>query len=218
VSVQQTQASSIRDSVDVRALSEDEQLALKARQDNLDKLLARKQIAKYKIEILFGTQRRINGLTVGVMSFYESGTKLNGGGDEKVYLCPGRRLGKNTCQAPICASHSGFGFRICPVCQSRWTEAETIGELFFKLPMQKWAEATYNLFRDLQFNADIYLKYHPTDIRVTSALEIGKPSQGNLLNKARQDRGKHIYPLRNIIKDSAAGASIDKRFYAFLVA
>ena len=66
------------------------------------------------------------------------------------------------------------------------------------------------LFRELGSNADIYLKFHKTDIRYI-ALERAKGPE-----VARRLKGMHIYALKNIIKDTSSGAALVGRFMAFL--
>ena len=65
-------------------------------------------------------------------------------------------------------------------------------------------------------DADIYLKYHPTDIRYKAALELARNRGGEELAKARKRRGLHIYPLRNIINDTKHGSDLYKRIRIFI--
>jgi hypothetical protein len=49
-------------------------------------------------------------------------------------------------------------------------------------------------------------------------MEVAKGMGGEALNEARAARGLHIYPLKNIIKDTSAGAQLYDRFLAFIKA
>jgi hypothetical protein len=187
----------------------------------LAKLLEDKTVkAKFKIEIMFGKQRSMSNPTPGVMSFWGSGTKLHGGGDEKLYLCPGARLKKNTCEALLLDRYNSGQGIVCPTCGTVWKHEDVIGELFFNMPMRKWADVIYKYYRLCEYNADIYLKHHTSDIRSVSLNQAAKATwQGTkALERVREKRARHIYPLRNIIKDTSAGADLLSRFYAFLVA
>jgi hypothetical protein len=62
------------------------------------------------------------------------------------------------------------------------------------------------------------LKYARDDIRAAAAAEKLKNFQGERVNLARAKRAMSIYPLRNILKDSSAGADLLSRFQAFLLA
>lgn len=201
-------------------LSEAETKAVTEKLAALKKFFGEKVQAKYKIEVQFGKARSTWKPFHGAMSLYLSGTKLNGGGDEKLYLCPREdcygiilpidRVVEETKQGKAIARVP------CPSCQVMWAENALVGELFFNLPAKAWAEAVLKMFARLDHNADIYLKYHPDDIRYKASLELARHTGGEELGKARRQRGLHIYPLKNIIKDSGAGAQLYDRFLAFI--
>lgn len=187
----------------------------------LGKLLEDKTVkARFKIEIMFGKKRSMSLPTVGVMSFWDNGGKLHGGGDGKIYLCPGRRLGRSDCQALLLDHYNSGQGIVCPGCGVVWKHEEVIGELFFNLPMRKWAEVIYTFYRLCEYNADIYLKHAKDDIRSVSMAQVEKATWkgSQVLANTRERRARHIYPLRNIIKDTSAGADLLSRFYAFLTA
>lgn len=201
-------------------LSEAEVKAVTERMASLKKFFGEKVKAQYKIEIQFGKARSSWKPFHGAMSLYLSGTKLNGGGDEKLYLCP-----RDDCSGIILpinrfVEETPQGKAIarvpCPSCQHMWAENSLIGELFFNLTAKKWAEAVLKMFARLEHNADIYLKYHRDDIRYQAAIEMAKQAGGAEIGKARRSRGLHIYPLKNIIKDTGAGAQLYERFLAFI--
>lgn len=201
-------------------LSKSETQAVAEKLASLKKFFGEKINARYKIEIQFGKARSTWKPFHGAMSLYLSGTKLNGGGDEKLYMCPGENcLG---IIMPIerfveeTAAHKAISRVPCPSCQILWPESSLIGELLFNLTAKNWAQAVLNMFARLEHNADIYLKYHPKDIRYQAALEMAKQSGGEMISKSRATRGLHIYPLKNIIKDTGAGAQLYDRFLAFI--
>jgi len=201
-------------------LSEAETQAVVEKLASLKKFFGDKIDARYKIEIQFGKARSSWKPFHGAMSLYLSGSKLNGGGDEKLYLCP-----RDDCSGIILpierfVEETPTGQAIarvpCPSCQIMWKENVLVGELFFNLTPKGWAEAVLKMFARLDHNADIYLKYHREDIRYKVALELAKHSGGEILSKARTTRGLHIYPLANIIKDTGAGAQLYDRILAFI--
>ena len=201
-------------------LSAKESQAVAEKLKSIDTLFEGKALAKYKIEIQFGKARSTSKPFHGALSLYLSGTKLNGGGDEKMYMCPkegctgiilpiGRHVeatkdGKAIARAP------------CSKCQIMWDENAMIGELFFNLTAKNWATAVHKMFVRLDHNADIYLKYHRNDIRYLAALEAARHAGGVEIAKARTTRGLHIYPLKNLIKDTAAGSQLYERILAFI--
>ena len=194
--------------------------------------------AKYKIEIHFGKDRSGSNLrsSVGAILIWESGRRFHGGGDDKMYWC-----GYPDCDRPIKTELFGFFHVVCPSCKREcflanvdrdtiiqqakkegksWealTRMPTVtGEKLFRLPPNKLAKELERHWRNLDCHADIYVKYHPSDIRYRALEENAKtPDQ---LEKARRLRGLMIYPLKNILKDTVGGASVQKRFYALVTA
>jgi|GEM_PF-1686045 len=205
----------------------------------LDIIQSQEIRAKYKIEIMFGKDRSISALkpSTGIITIWESGRRFHGGGDQKMYWC-----GYDDCKKPIMESNFAHFHTVCPSCsreqfldpgskkkhidylqkENRPTKEMSmmpciVGERLFKLPPQKIADLLEKLWWELGGSADIYLKYHPTDIRYDMKHESTKTI--DLLNKAREERRTPtIYPLKNIIKDTSAGASLNKRFFALVTA
>lgn len=202
----------------VPVLSEEDKAEIDRRLSIMDKLLADQGKAKYKIEFLFGRDRSNRAPYSGAVSFWESGTKFHGGGDTKLYMCPGATLGINDCQGFIPDPSNGYGFCVCPKCQKVWKDEQVGGEVFYKLPTSKWALIALKFFVALEHNADIYVKSleRTMDLRKATELEKERNRGGEVLLAARLARTPFIYPLRNILVDTANGADILGRFYAFL--
>lgn len=198
-----------------RELSEEEKDNLQKRMEAMDKLLADRKKAKYKIELFFAKERSIHKPVPGLLSFWESGTQLHGGGDAKVYFCPGKHKGKNDCEAAIPFEFNAYGHLVCPACKTTWKGEDVIGEIIARLSLRQWAALIYKYFVRMNHNCDIYLKFAPTDIRAMASVEQEKQKGGELLAKARK-RVRAVYPLYNIIKDTSAGADVLQRLYSFL--
>jgi hypothetical protein len=192
-------------------LTPEELHTLKQRQAALDKLLADRKRAKYKIELFFGSQYKSGQHYPGAISLWLSGSKLHGGGDEKIYLCP-------KCTGFILPSAQGYGHLVCSKCGKVAKGNEAIGEILLRLTTQNWAMVIYNWFRKMEFNADIYVKRPRADLRVATDLEKARQRGGEKLLAARSKREVFIYPLYNIIKDTAGGADLPTRFKALLSA
>lgn len=208
--------------VEAPQLSQEEREAVQKRIEALSKLLAEEKKAKYKIEILFTSSRNLHGITTGIISLWESGRKFHGGGDAKIFICPGKQLGKNQCEGVIPDVGEGIGHLVCPACGLAWQGPEVIGEFICKFPMQKWVDIVLYFYVKLGHNADIYVKHAREDIR---AAALAAPPKGKKDGKVaekltanRQKRVLYIYPLENIIKDTANGADLQKRFHSFLTA
>ncbi len=197
-------------------MTAEEAEAVEKKKAALDKLLEDKDLAKYKIEILFGRGFSLRKPSHGGVSFWESGNKLHGGGDTILHMCPGKSLGINDCEAFIPDASHGYGFLVCPRCSKTWEGEQVHGQVLARLHIQDWAKLVVKYFRKLEMRADIYVKYHPDDIRSAAILEQEKQHMGDLLMGARKSRKPRIYPLKNIIKDMNAGADLEDRLLAFL--
>lgn len=178
--------------------------------------------AKYKIEILFGTKHTVRGLAYGILTIWENGTKLHGGGDSSLFVCPGKYLKVNECEDIIPDSATGLSVVVCPSCGVMWKRESLISEQFYRLPIQRWADVVMHWFIKTGMDADIRLKYtyryKNMDIRGVSEVEQDRQLQGDLLNPIRDEkrRTSKIYPLKNIIKDTSAGASLYTRILSFV--
>lgn len=197
-------------------MNEEEKRAVEQKKRALDKLLEEKNLAKYKIEILFAPGFSTIKPAAGMMSFWESGSKLHGGGDTILHLCPGKDLKKNNCDAFIPDASHGYGYLACPSCGEVWNGDQVYGQVAFRLNMQNWAKVVLKYYMKLEMKADIYVKHHPKDIRNAAHQEQTRQRGGELLLDNRSNRKPRIYPLANIIKDTSAGADLEKRFLAFL--
>ncbi len=210
------------DAPDVRPLTPEEEYEVKERQKGLDALLETQDLAKYKLEVMFSTRRSSTNLAAGTVTWWESGNKLHGGGDSKLYLCdsssPDPRLQGKGCKKFIPDSSNGLSFIVCPHCQTMWRPENLVGEIFYNLPSEKWAQVLLQWFHRLDMRTDIRIKYGRMSIRDAQTKENERGMRGELLEKARSfdQRSVVTYPLKNIIKDTAAGADLGARILAFL--
>lgn len=200
-------------------ITPEEQRVIEERMRELDLILkAEKKPASFKLEVMFNDERSFHKPFAGVVTWWESGTKLHGGGDSKIYLCPGKELKGTGCESFLFDKSTGMNFIVCPECGSLWRGEEVFGEVFYKLPMEKWADVLLSWFVKLGLDADIRIKYARDDIRTVAMREQEKQMGGELLLTARGDdrRSAAVYPLHNIIKDTSAGADLHGRILAFL--
>lgn len=202
------------------ALTPEERAVVEERMKALDKLLGDEKIAKYKLEVMFTGARSMHKPFPGIVSFWENGSKLHGGGDAKLYQCPGKHLKKNECESFIPDSSNGLNFIVCPSCRGLWKSDMVIGEVFYRLGVQKWTDVLLSWFLKMDLNADIRIKFAREDIRSAAVKEQDKQMMGDLLREVRSDqkRATAIYRLVNIIKDTSAGADLRGRIHAFLTA
>ena len=185
--------------------------------------------AKYKIEIQFGKRRTTSGPNACAVTIFESGKRLNGEGDELVYLCaerdkglalnmvgvPDRKIerGQEGCGKIIPSDNIRGGVAICSCEKRRMIASESLtSTLLVNLRTERLASMIAETFHKLEDNADVYIKYHPEDLRALTL------TLGNELNDARMKRALTIYPLANIIKDLTSGATLESRLIALFSA
>jgi len=189
-------------------------------------IISEKSKARYKIEVHFGKGRTTAGPNVGAISVYESGNRLNGEGDEMMYICAQRdrglalnipngkdqpvTRGADGCGAFISGASLRGGLAACPSCKSIINAEQLTSTLLFNLTTEALAERIVRWFDKLEGDCDIYLKYHPDDIRYRAMADV----RG--LDAARSLRGLTIYPLANIVKDVGNGSTLKSRFQALL--
>jgi hypothetical protein len=170
--------------------------------------------AKFKIELLFTAQFSIIKPVPGILSFWESGTKLHGGGDALIHFCPGKTLGRNECEHYIPDPANGYGFLVCPGCHTVWNGKDVFGQILGRFTSQQWAENICKFYRRLDMNCDVVIKYHKLDIRTANRARFA----GEALDKVRSadKRLKRIYTLASMQQDLSSGSSLYDRILSFV--
>jgi hypothetical protein len=158
----------------------------------------------------------------GTVTWWESANKLHGGGDSKLYLCDNSvpEMEGRGCKRFIPDSANGLSRVVCPHCMTMWKPEHLVGEVFYRLPLDKWADVLLDWYTRMEMRADIRIKYGRMSIRDAQTKEAERKLQGELLNKARsfEQRSVYIYSLKHIITDTSAGADLRGRILAFLKA
>jgi hypothetical protein len=217
----------------------DEVVLTSAEKERLSKPLgvpANPYVARYKIEVIFSRHRSTLSHVASplMLLIWESGKKLHGGGDQKMYWC-----GFKDCGKPMSSDNFGYMHVVCPHCgremfldpegKSRHIEVSkeegrstsqlesmpiVVGEKMARLTPSKLADLLVNTFHQLGGDVDIYLKYSPFEIRYDPLHE--STTDLDRLDRVRVQRKPLIYPLKNIIKDLSAGADLKKRFLGMI--
>ena len=194
--------------------------------------------AKYKIEVMFHRSRSSlsHKPSPVMLTIWESGRRLHGGGDEKMYWC-----GYEDCGKPIHSDDFGYMHVVCRHCQRELflgpdgrdlhvknLRAENrnssgieklpviVGEKLANLSPPKLADLLVKTWYQLEGLADVYFKYSPYEIRYDKVHETTKDMDN--LERARIQRKPGIYTLARIRTDIAAGSDLKGRFLAMIVA
>lgn len=167
--------------------------------------------AKYKIELTYGPQRTLQGPNRIAIQIWESGKRFHGGGDELMFFCKDAREGhEEGCWTPMSPDNIKGGIAFCNKCNMAINAEYLTNSKIGYATSRTIADSVAKLFRQLDFNADIYIKYHKTDMRYKAMLKDKGPEI------AKRLKGMHIYPLKNILKETSNGASLEQRIFAFI--
>jgi hypothetical protein len=204
--------------VDTSAGADDFELHPELEKD-IDRILGLKKAkAKYKLEISFSEERSAHRPFAGIVSAFSNGGFAHGGGDEGIYFCPQPLEDGKLCYHPLDPIWLSNGHAVCPSCRNVLDPKKLTQFVFARLTMQHWAHQMLYFFRRLEHNADIRLVFmgQANDLRKATVTELEKSKRGDVMNGVRTRRHSAIYPLANILKDTAAGADLYTRFRAFL--
>ncbi len=177
--------------------------------------------AKYKLEVVF-TERSIFKPFFGMVSAFTNGGFAHGGGDEAIYFCPVlvERDGQTrTCSEPLDLRWLGKEIAICPKCKNTPSPKDLVGQIGYKATITDWGKIIARIWSALDGDADIRMGVFSSGSirgRTEDILNKVSHSAGDKLDMTRGKREWACYPLRNIIKDTSAGADLEKRISAFL--
>jgi hypothetical protein len=189
-------------------LEETIQKALQSFDTNVEK-------AAYKLEMLFRGGPSRNGNVRGGVAVWSNGDQLHEGGDSFVYLCP-KKSGDTHCLAPIPDANLGTKVAVCPRCAQPSKPADLVGVIVWDMPRE--VRALVHLFHSLGCNADLRMGIIRESVIAAAEGETTRERGGDLYRKVQSTQEWITYPLANIIRDTAVGTSLERRFEAFLKA
>lgn len=176
--------------------------------------------AKYRIQVMFNEERSEFRPYRGFIVMWYHNRNDDGDGDRSLYLCP-RKIEVNgvpkPCNAPIPPEliSTKTGLAVCPRCRGASNPEALIGQIFARLPTQRWATLITRIFGVLECHADIEIDYLEQDIRAATA-NINEKGQRDALRTARAARKQVTYLLRRLVQDTSNGAGVESAIHAFL--
>lgn len=181
--------------------------------EEIEKGLGGELVARWKIELTFIKNRTSTGLNAVGIQVWESGKHFHGGGDALAFFCEDAREGHaDGCGAIIPQDNVRNGVAYCSACKKAINASYLANIHQGIVYIDSLAKEVAKLFRRLGSNADIFIKFHKEDIRYMTMMRAKGPEY------AAKYKGMHIYPLKNIVKDTANGADLVGRIKAFLLA
>ena len=171
---------------DMRQLSAEEEEEVKRSQAAMDELLDQDGLAKYKLEVLFNHERSVRNLTPASSpsgraetSFTEAAT-LRCMSVRTRFRTQSRGYGVGGFIPDSC---NGLNYVVCPHCHLKWEAQYMVGEVFYRLPLQKWAEVLARWYHRMNGRTDISVKYAKMSVRDAQQKEALRGLRGELLNK-----------------------------------
>jgi hypothetical protein len=176
-------------------------------------------VARYKLEVFFNTRYRDKPYHGLVMAFTNGGFD-HGGGDAAIYFCakPDPNDPTKYCHGIVPLEFINKKMALCPKCQRPSRPTELAGQVGYYQTTQFWAATLLRAYRAVECNADIMLHHYEGDLRGVTELEQKKQMHGEKLNALRAQRRAVVYTQARIVEDVTAGASLEARFRAFLMA
>lgn len=136
--------------------------------------------------------------------------------EQKLYFCPGKKLGVNLCEAIMPESGNTAIHHVCPRCGKTWKASEVIGELGGRLTRQNWAIALTNMVERLNREVELEGVVFQKGIREANLAEQLRDRRGDSLQQVMRKKKTVRYRFPNLMRDLNAGADLFKRMTAFL--
>jgi len=183
--------------------------------------------ADFKIQIWFRSERSSRKPIAYTLSFWESGKRLHGGGDEMMFICRRhahspkiapfevamtKHKSNRGCDNLISGGLADSGVIVCPHCHVKHKPDQIGDSIFYRTTIDQATDILAQWWRKLGGRADLYAKYNPNDPRSIMM------AQNYDFRTAREKKGLTIYPLQNILKDTLNGATLESRIKAFITA
>lgn len=167
--------------------------------------------SKFVIEVYFDGEFSDHKANSGILCLW----KRQPAGLEKLYRCPfdGAFIESEQLGGPS-ADIS------CTKCFRTFKGIDLVGEVWFRVPVPKWASILAQLLRRFELEADILLTRTklaaPTIIEAEMTARTGYKGI-DMLDAARKAE-QVIYPMSRIRKDAGSGAELEKVVEGFLKA
>jgi hypothetical protein len=164
--------------------------------------------AKYKIEVAYMEARKLKEPSACSVTVWESGRRFHGGGDQSMFWCINAKNPDEGCGGLIPDNMVKNGVALCPHCKRSVNQQLLPVTRVGIFSPQNLAKEIHKIFRHLGSDADVYLKYHRSDMEARARLK----SEGGAKKEVA------IYTVTSIIRDSLLGGDLTRKFEDFLTA
>lgn len=192
---------------------------IKEREKAFEKLFDTSHKGKYRLELRVLEARRSHFTWPGELSFWTNDQGISTSGmARKLYLCPGKLLGRSHCYTLLPMEGYGSGKCICPKCGSRWNSDMVIGETFGNLTPNNWARTIARHIQErFENSADLVgISVQGERVRKVTEIEQHKRLDGELLQKNETMWKETRFLHEDMVKATAAGAMLHTLIHGFL--
>jgi hypothetical protein len=166
--------------------------------------------ALYLIEVHFTGMFSIHQPNQGIVSLWER-TPI---GYSNLYRC-------SRCDAVIPTATKDFSLIgiVCDACSNVMRDEDLVGQTYYKMIVQKWADRLVYYLHQLQLKADLLLTRGKSTTSIIEAEFVARASfkGAALLDEAKRYE-RAMYSMDAINKDVSAGRDLTDTIKAFLVA
>lgn len=162
--------------------------------------------AKYKIEVQYIESRKLHEPSMVSVSAWESGKRFDGGGDEAMFWCIDAKEHTGGCGGLIPAGNAKNGMAMCPHCKNMINATRLPVERVGLFSARNLSKEVAKIYRHLDGNADIYLKFHETDTAGMTRLR----------SEGKKTTQRAIYTLKRLVQDTVGGSDVAKCIENFL--
>ena len=164
--------------------------------------------AKYKIEVAYMEARKLKESSACSVTVWESGRRFHGGGDQSMFWCINAKNPEEGCGGLIPDNMVKNGVALCPHCKRSVNQQLLPVTRVGIFSPQNLAKEIHKIFRHLGSDADVYLKFHKSDMEARARLKSDGGAKKELA----------IYTVSRLIQDSLSGSDLVKRIETFLTA
>lgn len=172
---------------------------------------------RFRIEVVYEHRRSSRQRTIALINIYKSNKDRALDLDEPLFLCSSEESADVGCGKVLTGEElaarldDGTVMKVlwCDTCKKYVNRMLLCSSIFMNNEPKTIAKRVYNLFRELNSDADIVITYNKKDLKKAQ-----EDKWGGALTKARDSRERAIYPLYRIIQDSES--SILKKIEEFL--
>lgn len=173
----------------------------------------------YRVEIDFLHTRK-RSLATGMISVYE----FHPGYLLPCWICP-------KCSRYVKSQHYEMGSFACPFCghaavydpmdslpspeMDDSNSRPQVHQMFMRKDITWWADRVEKIFRELNQKADLYLRHFKVD---SLPYTLDNSVKTMLSMRSNSNRVPLAYPIGRILKDTAAGTSLNRKIKDFLKA